>query len=113
MPVPITATDAPLPTVAVIGTGIDRIYPRQHQQLAHQIARQGLILSEFPLGTPPIASNFPKRNRIISGLSCGTLVVEAALASGSLVTARMASEQGREVFAIPGSIHASTRAAMH
>lgn len=100
-------------TVAVIGTGVDRVYPRQHKALAHQIAQRGLVLSEFPLGTPPIASNFPKRNRIISGLSRGTLVVEAALASGSLITARTASEQGREVFAIPGSIHAPQSRGCH
>ena len=102
-----------LPTVAVIGTGVDRIYPRQHQQLARQVAQHGIVISEFPLGTPPIASNFPKRNRIISGLSRGTLVVEAALASGSLITARTASEQGREVFAIPGSIHSPQARGCH
>lgn len=100
-------------TVAIIGTGIDRVYPRQHKNLAHRIAQHGLILSEFPLGTPPIASNFPKRNRLISGLSRGTLVIEAALASGSLITARTASEQGREVFAIPGSIHAPQSRGCH
>ena len=92
-------------TVAVIGTGIDRVYPRQHHELARRITRQGLIVSEYPLGTPPIAANFPKRNRLIAGLSQGTLVVEAAPQSGSLITARLASEQGKEVFAIPGSIH--------
>lgn len=100
-------------TVAVVGTGLDRVYPRQHKQLAHQIAHQGLVISEFPLGTPPISANFPKRNRLISALSRGTLVVEAALASGSLITARTASEQGREVFAIPGSIHAPQSKGCH
>lgn len=104
----------PVPaTIAVVGTGLDRVYPRQHKALAHRVAQQGLILSEFPLGTPPIASNFPKRNRIISGLTRGTLVVEAALASGSLITARTASEQGREVFAIPGSIHSPQAKGCH
>lgn len=102
-----------LPTVAVVGTGVDRVYPRQHKQLAHRLAHGGLLISEFPLGTPPIASNFPKRNRIISGLTRGTLVVEAALASGSLITARTASEQGREVFAIPGSIHSPQARGCH
>jgi DNA processing protein len=92
-------------TVAVVGTGLDRVYPARHRALAHAIAERGLIVSEFMLGTPPLAQNFPKRNRIIAGLSRGTLVVEAALASGSLVTARLAVEQGKEVFAIPGSIH--------
>lgn len=92
-------------TVAVIGTGIDRVYPPKNKQLAHQIAEQGLIISEFPLGSAPLGHHFPKRNRIISGLSLATLVVEAARNSGSLITARVSAEQGREVFAIPGSIH--------
>ena len=92
---------------------IDRVYPRQHRELAHRIARQGLIVSEYPLGTPPLAGNFPKRNRLIAGLSQGTLVVEAALQSGSLITARLAVEQGKEVFAIPGSIHSPQSRGCH
>ncbi len=92
-------------SIAVVGTGLDLIYPARNKALARELAEKGLIVSEFPLGMPAMAQNFPRRNRIISGLSRGVLVVEAALQSGSLITARQAGEQGREVFAIPGSIH--------
>jgi DNA processing protein len=107
------AAPGQLATIAVVGTGLDRVYPKRHLALAHAITRQGVIVSEYPLGTPPLAPNFPKRNRIISGLGCGTLVVEAALQSGSLITARQAVEQGREVFAIPGSIHSPQSRGCH
>jgi len=108
-----SARPGQLATVAVVGTGLDRVYPARHRDLAHRIAAQGLIVSEYPLGTPPLNQNFPKRNRLIAGLTRGTLVVEAALRSGSLITARLASEQGREVFAIPGSIHSPQSRGCH
>jgi DNA processing protein len=92
-------------SIAVVGTGLDKVYPSANRDLAHLLARQGTLISEFALGTPPVAGNFPRRNRIISGMSIGCLVVEASLQSGSLITARLAMEQGRDVFAIPGSIH--------
>ena len=100
-------------TIAVVGTGLDIVYPAKHRDLAHKIAERGLIISEFPLGTPSKAQNFPRRNRLISGLSLGCLVVEANVASGSLITARLSAEQGREVFAIPGSIHSPVAKGCH
>jgi DNA processing protein len=100
-------------TVAVIGTGADRLYPARNEALARAIAEQGVVLSEFPLGTPALASNFPRRNRIIAGLGMGCLVVEAAPRSGSLITARLSAESGREVFAIPGSIHSPLSRGCH
>jgi DNA processing protein len=107
------ALQASQKTIAVVGTGLDIVYPAKHRDLAHQIAGQGLILSEFPLGTPSRPQNFPRRNRIISGLSLGCLVVEANVQSGSLITARLATEQGRDVFAIPGSIHSPMSKGCH
>ena len=100
-------------TVAVVGTGLDRVYPARNRALAHRIAEHGCLVSEYALGTPPLAANFPRRNRVISGLAAGVLVVEAAAQSGSLITAQMAAEQGREVFAIPGSIHATLAKGCH
>jgi DNA processing protein len=99
--------------VAVVGTGLDRVFPPKHRELAHRIAAQGALVSEFAPGTPALPEHFPQRNRIIAGLSLGTLVVEAALRSGSLITARLATEAGREVFAIPGSIHAPQSKGCH
>lgn len=100
-------------TIAFIGTGIDRIYPARNHDLALEIGSKGAIVSEFPIGTPVAAANFPRRNRLISGIARGVLVVEAALQSGSLITARLAGEQGREVFAIPGSIHSPQARGCH
>ena len=103
----------PAATIAVVGTGLDLVYPARNRDLAHRIAAQGLIVSEFALGTRPSGANFPRRNRIISGISRGVLVVEAAIRSGSLSTARYAGEQGREVLAIPGSIHSPLSRGCH
>ncbi|HYA20230.1 MAG TPA: DNA-processing protein DprA [Burkholderiales bacterium] len=100
-------------SVAVLGTGLDIVYPARNRDLAHMLADNGALVSEFPLGTPAIASNFPRRNRVISGMARGCLVVEAAVSSGSLITARLALEQGREVFAIPGSIHSPLSKGCH
>jgi DNA processing protein len=100
-------------TIAVVGTGLDIVYPAKHRDLAHQIVQRGLIVSEFPLNTPSMPKNFPRRNRIISGLSLGCLVVEANIDSGSLITAKLAAEQGRDVFAIPGSIHSPVSKGCH
>jgi DNA processing protein len=107
------AAQGSIATVAVVGTGLDRVYPKQHLDLAHRIAARGLMVSEYPVGTPPLSQNFPKRNRLISALTHGTLVVEAAVQSGSLITARQAAEQGKEVFAIPGSIHSPQARGCH
>lgn len=100
-------------TIAVVGTGLDVVYPARNRELAHRIAVQGALVSEFALGIPAVASNFPRRNRLICGLSRGVLVVEAAVSSGSLITARLAADQGREVFAIPGSIHSPLAKGCH
>ncbi|MDO8291319.1 MAG: DNA-processing protein DprA [Gallionella sp.] len=100
-------------SIAVIGTGLDKVYPAANRDLAHALAQQGALISEFPLGTPPLPANFPRRNRIISGMSLGCLVVEASLQSGSLITARLALEQGRDVFAVPGSIHSPQSKGCH
>jgi DNA processing protein len=100
-------------SVAVMGTGADRIYPARNRSLADALARDGALVSEFPLGTPPLPGNFPQRNRLISGLSRGVLVVEAALRSGSLITAHCAAEQNRDVFALPGSIHSPLAKGCH
>lgn len=107
------ALEGPGSTIAVMGTGLDRVYPARHRELAHAIAGRGLLLSEFPPGTPARDYHFPRRNRLISGLARGVLVVEAALQSGSLITARLAGDQGREVFAIPGSIHSPLSKGCH
>lgn len=100
-------------SIAVLGTGADIVYPARNRALAHELAARGALVSEFPLGTGPLAGNFPRRNRLISGLAIGCLVVEAAADSGSLITARLALEQGREVFAIPGSIHSPLAKGCH
>ena len=100
-------------SIALVGTGLDVVYPARNKALAHELAAKGALISEYPLATPPLANNFPRRNRLISGMSLGCLVVEAALQSGSLITARLANEQGREVFALPGSIHSPLAKGCH
>jgi DNA processing protein len=100
-------------SIAIIGTGLDIVYPARNRELAHELGRSGCIVSEFPLGSSPAAANFPRRNRLISGLARGCLVVEAALLSGSLITARLANEQGKDVFAMPGSIHSPLAKGCH
>lgn len=100
-------------TIAIVGTGLDKVYPARNRELAHAIAERGTIISEFALGTPPLAANFPRRNRLISGMTRGCLVVEAAVSSGSLITARISNELGKEVFAIPGSIHSTLSKGCH
>lgn len=107
------ALRGPGATIAVVGTGLDRVYPARNRALAHRIAEHGCMVSEYALGTPPLAANFPRRNRVISGLAAGVLVIEAAAQSGSLITAQMAAEQGREVFALPGSIHSALAKGCH
>lgn len=107
------ALDTPGGTIAVVGTGLDQAYPRRHAGLAQRIADKGLLVSEYSLGTPPLPENFPQRNRIIAGMTRGTLVVEATLQSGSLITARLAAESGRDVFAMPGSIHSPQAKGCH
>jgi len=106
-------THLPLATVAVVGTGLDRVYPKGNQALAQAVALRGCLISEYPLGTPPLPAHFPQRNRLIAALGQGCLVVEAALSSGSLITANQALELGREVFAIPGSIHSTQSRGCH
>ena len=107
------ATADQFPTIAVVGTGLDQVYPSRNLQLCNRIVQRGLLVSEYPIGTPPLGPNFPKRNRIIAALSLGTVVVEAALKSGSLITAAQALEQGKDVFAIPGSIHSPQSRGCH
>ena len=107
------ATADQFPTIAVVGTGLDQVYPARNLQLCERIVQRGLVVSEYPIGTPPLPPNFPKRNRIIAALSLGTVVVEAALKSGSLITAGQALEQGKDVFAIPGSIHSPQSRGCH
>jgi DNA processing protein len=107
------ALDGRASSVGVVGTGLNIVYPARNRELAHRLAHKGALVSEFPLGMPALAANFPRRNRIISGMARACLVVEAALQSGSLITARLANEQGKDVFAIPGSIHSALSKGCH